>query len=98
MVLRTPLHNRALVFLCSAWFYEPWFRSKTPFPLCHCLIGRCLGRYEAQLAAGLPDSKARQARQRRQDRAGKTGTAGKAGKAGKVGKAGMAGMAGKTTA
>ena len=29
-------------FLCSAWFLEPWFRSKTPFPLCHCLVGRCL--------------------------------------------------------
>ena len=44
-VLRTPLHIRTLVSLCSAWFLEPWFRSKTPFPLCHCLVGRCLFCY-----------------------------------------------------
>ena len=37
-VLRTLLHIRALVFLRSAWFSEPWLRSQTPFPLCHGLV------------------------------------------------------------
>ena len=37
-VLRTLLH----MILCSAWFYEPWFRSKATFPLSHCLVARCL--------------------------------------------------------
>ena len=45
-VLRTPPpHIRTLAFLCSAWFYKPWLRSKTPFLLCHCLVGRCLYIY-----------------------------------------------------
>ena len=41
-VPRTPLLIRALVFFCSAWFQEPGCRSKTPFSLCHCLVGCCL--------------------------------------------------------
>ena len=31
-----PPHIRTLVFLCSVWFSEPWFGSKTPLPLYRC--------------------------------------------------------------
>ena len=54
-VLRTPLHIiRTLVFLCSAWFQEPRLRSKTPFPLCHCLVGRCLPESEREAGEAMP--------------------------------------------
>ena len=51
---RTPLHIIIFIFLCSAWFWEPWFRSKTPFPLCHCLSGRCLGAPATSRGAARP--------------------------------------------
>ena len=47
-VLRAPLHIGALVFLRSvSMALKLGFRSKTPFPLCHCLVGRCLPSEEA---------------------------------------------------
>ena len=41
-VLRTPLHIRTLVFSAQHGFKNPGFVPRPPFPLCHCLVGRCL--------------------------------------------------------
>ena len=54
-VLRAPLHIRTLVSPCSAWFYEPWFGSKTPFPPCRCLVGRC-SIYVREREVGKPNA------------------------------------------